>query len=252
MDSKKNIIAIGFGCVLALLGGASMLHAQMSSSNYSITADSLNSGGILSSSPSYLLEDTVGEAGTGLSSSASFNLSAGYQAMTGSSISIAGVTDVVLSPTIDGFTGGTANGSTTATVRTDNAAGYSLSVRADSSPALASSGDSFADYTPAGADPDFDFTTGDGESFFGFSPQGVDVTDTYKDDGVSCNTGALNTAEKCWEGLSMSSQIVSRKTSGNSPGGSATTILFRAEAGASRGQDAGTYTATITLTALPL
>lgn len=248
---KKNIsIAV---IVLFCIGmHAATLRAAMSSSNYTIDADSINSGGILSSSPSYLLEDTIGEQATGISSSTNYAISAGYQAMRTAAISITGAANVALSPTIDGRVGGTANGSTTVTVRTDSAGGYTLLIRASASPALSSGGDSFADYVPAGANPDFDFAVDTAASEFGFSPEGVDITSEYKDDGASCNTGALGTSAKCWRGLSTTNELISQRGSPNSPDGSATTILFRAEAGASRGQDAGTYTAVTTLTALPL
>jgi hypothetical protein len=52
----------------------------MSSTNYSINWDSVNSGGIDdSSSTNYLLRDTLGEQATGYSSSTNYEISAGYR-----------------------------------------------------------------------------------------------------------------------------------------------------------------------------
>src|SRR4051812_46068168 len=54
----------------------------MSSGTYKIESDSLNSGGIRSTSGTYGVEDTAGEVGTGRSNSSSLGLfEAGYQGM---------------------------------------------------------------------------------------------------------------------------------------------------------------------------
>lgn len=53
----------------------------MSSETYQIQADSVNMGGGLQTSASYKLENSVGEIATGQSSSASYGIKSGYQAM---------------------------------------------------------------------------------------------------------------------------------------------------------------------------
>lgn len=239
--------------ILMCLFVAQVTHAAvMSSLNYSIDADSVNSGGVDSSSPSYLLQETVGEIGTGDLSSANFNMYSGYQQMLGSSISISLAPDVVLAPGIDGAVGGVATGTTAVTVITDNPAGYTLFIAANTNPALRSTDDSFADYVPSGLNPDLNFTVLGSASAFGFSPEGADISSSFKDDGNDCGVGVLDTAESCWEGLSTSNQTIAGSGSGNAPLGTETTLQFRAEAGATRGQNAGAYRANSTLTALAL
>ena len=53
----------------------------MSSTNYTIFADSIDSGGILSASGIYSLQDTAGEAPGGSTSSRTYTVIGGYQAM---------------------------------------------------------------------------------------------------------------------------------------------------------------------------
>ena len=225
----------------------------MGSSNYRIESDSINTGGEdTSSSASYQLKDTVGEIGTGISSSASYAMHAGYRQMNEFFISITSPDDITLSSEIHGATGGSGSGSAGWNVKTDNPAGYSLAIKAGASPALYSSSDSFDDYTPSGVNPDFDWSVAASDSEFGFSPEGGDIAQKYKDDGSSCNAGANDTADKCWYFLSTSNETVAQSLASNNPFGATTTVKFLAEAGASRAQTAGTYTATITITALTL
>lgn len=226
--------------------------AVMTSTNYSIQSDSVNFGGGLSTSTNYKQESTFGEIATGDSSSASYVVKAGYQQMHSAYIAISTVADVTLSPSIDGTTGGTANGSTTVLVTTDNPAGYELYIKASSSPALVSGANSFADYTPAGANPDFTFSIAANASEFAFSPEGNDITSEYKDNGTSCNTGALDTNDSCWNSLSTTNELIAQSSASNYPSGTQTVIEFRAASGASNTQSAGTYQATTTVTALPL
>jgi hypothetical protein len=54
---------------------------MMSSTHYQINADSINVGGLKQTSASYKSEDTIGESATGVSGSAHYKVSAGYQAM---------------------------------------------------------------------------------------------------------------------------------------------------------------------------
>ena len=225
--------------------------AVMNSTNYSIETDSINIGGNRATSSNYTIEDTVGEIATGISSSTSYIVKAGYQQMQSVYIAMSAPADVTMSPAIGGVSGGTANGSTSFTVTTDGAAGYTVTITASSSPALVSDSDSFADYVPTG-DPDFTFTVVPTASTFAFTPEGDDITSTYKDNGSSCNTGAGDTASACWDGLSTSAKTIVTRTSSNQPSGTLTTIRFRAASGASHIQTAGTYTATTTITALAL
>lgn len=226
--------------------------AVMNSGNYSIQSDSINFGGGNASSTNYSQESTFGESGTGPSSSTSFNLNAGYQQMDAVYIAIGAVANVTLSPSINGSVGGVANGAASVQVTTNNSLGYELYIQASSSPALVSGSDSFADYTPVGSNPDFTFSVPVSTSEFAMSPEGLHVVQKYKDDGASCNTGALETSFACWGPLSTSNELISSGSASNYPSGTITTIRFRAESGTSNLQPAGNYTATTTVTALPL
>lgn len=239
--------------LVVVLSTVAVAHAQvMQSSSYRIEADSINAGGLYSSSTTYRLEDTTGEVGTGRSESASYILDAGYQQMLVDYLALTAAADVTLSPSLGGITGGTSNGSTDVTVTTDSAAGYELQITASSSPAMQSSVGTIADYTPAGASPDFTFSVAAGTAEFAFSPEGADIAQRYKDDGASCNTGSGDTTLSCWDALSTSATTIAERSSGNHPDGTLTTIRFRVGVGVNAGVVEGFYTATTTVTAFAL
>ncbi len=224
----------------------------MSSSNFKLESDSINFAGNRSASGSYIIEDTLGELATGISSSTNYTMKAGYQQVGIVTISVTAASDVVMSPSIGGLTGGTSNGQTSFTVTTDNPAGYTTTISAEGNPALNTATDSFADYVPAGAVPDFTFTNASDSSSFAFTPEGTDIDDRYKDSGVVCGVGALDTANACWDGLSIAGKTILNRTSSNQPAGTASTIKFRAESGSSHVQEDGVYVATTTITVLTL
>jgi hypothetical protein len=224
----------------------------MQSATYRIQSDSVNFGGGLSSSTNYRIESTAGEVGTGESSSTNYALKAGYQQMQEVYIALSGMGAVTLTPSIPGISGGFSNGSTTFTVTTDSRSGYDVTIRASQSPAMQKGGDSIADYAPSGAAPDFSFTTDATDSHLGFTPEGVDIVSRYKDNGATCNTGGVDTSLSCWDGLSTTDRTIVSRTSANHPTGSTTTVHFRVGVGGSVYQAPGTYTATTTITALPL
>jgi hypothetical protein len=194
------------------------------------------------------MEDTLGELGTGTSSSPTYRIKAGYQQMQETYIAVTAPGNVTLAPAIPTVGGGTANGQATWTIVTDNPGGYSASVRASSSPALVSGANSFADYTLAAAPPDFIFSVPAAGSEFGYSPEGVDVVQRFLDNGGTCNLGSSETADRCWDPLSTSPQTVALRTTSNHPSGTSLTLKFRAESGASNVQPPGSYQATTTMT----
>jgi len=226
----------------------------MSSSNYQIESDSVNFGGGYSSSTNYQLESTAGEIATGNSSSTNYELGAGFQQMQDSYIALSAGGDVALSPSIPGVSGGFANGSTTVTVTTSSLAGYELTIEAENNPAMQSGANSIDDYVPAGAPPDYDFTIGAADAYFGYSPEGVDVVQRFLDDGGSnCNELAgSDTADKCWDGLSTSPATIASGSGSNHPTGTVTDVKFRVGIGGSVIQAVGTYVATTTITAISL
>lgn len=225
----------------------------MGSSSYRIGTDSINIGGADSSSANYKGTETVGEIATGDSSSTNYGMHAGYQQMQTTYISISSTHHGAMS-SVNGLTGGVTDASTTWTVITDNPAGYSLSIRSATSPALQSSsgGASFADYAPASSDPDYTYTYAPTESRFGFSPEGADIASRFHDNGAICNAGGSDTSDKCWDGLSTTNAIISQGASNNQPNGATTTVKYRAAIGASKIQDSGSYSSTIIVTAVTL
>ena len=208
-------------------------------------------GGGYSTSTSYRQESTAGEIATGEATSTNYQLKAGYQQMQEVYISMSTPTDVTMTPSLAGLTGGTSNGSTTVTVTTDSPSGYSLTLSAATNPAMQNGIYTIANYNE-GADPDFSYVVSNGAASFGFSPSSIDVASAFKDNGSLCNTGSLDTALSCWAGLTTSARIISQGIGANHPSGATTTINFRVGVGNGAGITAGLYTATTTLTALPL
>ncbi len=246
----KKILQSAFAVFLALTLTGSVSAAVMGSTNYSIQSDSVNVGGIYGTSTSYRMEDTVGEIATGNSTSTSYNLHAGYQQMHESSISISTGSDIAL--TALSISQDTAVGNSAWTVTTDDSAGYSLSVDASSDPALQDSGTSeqFTDYTES--------TPGTPEQWsvssayeFGFSARGSDVsTGTWGTD-TDCIAGAdVPSAGLNWRGFDGGADIeIASRTSRTTPSGIATTICVASEQSGIFAPS-GTYTATITATAV--
>ncbi len=238
--------------VAVLILCAPVAYAYVSSStSYRIQEDSVNVGGVFSTSTSYRAEDTLGESGVGTSSSASYNIKAGYQQMQEVYLAISAPGNITLTPSIP-VSGGVANGLATWTISTDNAAGYTMNIRASGTPALQSGINSFANYVPAGGDPDFAFTTPAASSRFGFTPEGVDIVQRFKDNGAVCNAGSADATSACWVPLLTTPDTIATRTTANHPSGTPTTVRFRAESGASNVQPAGSYTATSTLTVIAL
>ncbi len=223
----------------------------MESSNFQIQSDSINFSGGLSTSTNYVLESTAGELASGVSTSTNYALKAGYQQMQEVYIALSASSDIALSPSIPGVSGGIANGSTTVTVITDSPSGYALSIAASDSPAMQKGPDAIADYAPQG-DPDFSFETGAADAHLGYTPEGADVVQRFKDNGSSCNTGSGETPFACWDGLSTAPEIIASHGSANHPTGATTSIRFRVGVGGSVIQAPGSYVATTTVTALPL
>lgn len=242
---------------LATLLCASLLHSAgaqvMSSTNYKIQSDSVNAGGGRSTSTNYGLESTVGEVATGDSASTNYQLRAGYQQMQEVYLSMTAAADVVMSQSIGGISGGIATGSTAVLIVTDSPSGYQLTLRASSSPAMRSAqNNTIADYVPAGGVPDFAFINTATSAQLAFSPEGTNLATRYKDNGSVCGVGAGDVTQRCWDGLSTTDRILVTATAANHPSGATTTVRFQVGIGGSIVVPSGLYTATTTLTALPL
>jgi hypothetical protein len=251
MSNLSRTLTMAITCSL-LIAPVLAVGQVRESTNYKIERDSLNIGGGFGASDNYSLDSTVGEVSTGFSESDNFTMHAGYQQnLEETFISISSPSDINLA-NINGVTGGFSTSSADWLVTTNNNAGYALSIKASTSPALVSNLDQFDDYAPSGSDPDFDFSIDSSTAAFGFSPSGADIVDFFRDNGSICNTGAGDTPEKCWDGFSTTPSTISQSNASNDPMGSITTVNFRAESGNNNLLIAGTYSATITVTAIAL
>jgi len=224
---------------------------KMSSSNYAIVRDSLNSGGLdQANSANYQVRDTVGQPATGPATSTNYTVRAGYRQMAKSSIAVSAPASVTL-PAIGGIVGGSTSATADLKVITDSPGGYELKVRATTSPALSSGKDSFADYS-AGSSADFDFQIASSESAFGYTPEGTDVADEFLDDGTNCGTGSRDSQSACWRGFGTTDRVIAESTDNNQPNGEITTLRLQAESGGDNIQTSGQYKATIVVTAVAL
>jgi len=226
------------------------LAAVASSTNYQIQTDSLNFSGLPAASTNYRTDDTLGEVGTGESSSVTYKIKAGYQQMLASSISISAPSDLTLTE-INESAGGQSSGSVSWTVTTDNVGGYTLAIKSVTNPALKSGANSFADYTPSGAAPDYTWSiASDSVAEFGFSITGTDTVTRYLNNNVVCGAGIVTSSSNCWDGLSTTNRTVASRTTANTPSGTVTTVKFQAEIGTAATVVTGDYSASITATAL--
>ncbi len=248
----KSFFQAGLLTVL-MLSVISISGAQvMTSPSYQIQSDSVNIGGGLSSSTNYIQESTIGEVATGPSDSTGYSLRAGYQQMQTVFLSLSTPNDITMAPNLLGLTGGTSNGSTTFTVITDGPSGYQLTIAAENSPAMQSGANTIADYD-AGVVTDYIFDAPAGEAYFGFSPEGVDVVQAFLDNNASvCGVGSFDASLACWDGLSTAETVIASSGGSNHPSGATTTLNFRVGIGSGAGVISGVYTATSTITALPL
>ncbi len=153
-------------------------------------------------------------------------------------ISISSPSDETLTPDIPET--GTATGDVTWTVSTNGTDGWELKLEANTSPAMTIAGNSFADYTEAVLGVPEAWSVAASASEFGFSAGGSYAKSKYSD-------GTL------FEGFSGSTKILVADDDDATPGGGADVdVNFRAEAGSSKSQAPGTYTARITATATSL
>ena len=224
----------------------------MSSTNFQIQSDSVNAAGGFSSSTNYSLESTAGEVGTGPSDSGSYSLRTGYQQMQDVYIAMSVPVDVTMDTLLGGITGGESNGSTTVTVVTDSPVGYQLTIQSENNPAMQSGANIIADYTPVGAAPDRLFLTDASDSHLAYTPNGADTVQRFQTNGAVCDIAGSASSTACWDGLSTVAEPIAQSTGSNHPAGTATDIYFRVGIGGSANQAQGVYTATTTLTAIPL
>jgi hypothetical protein len=243
-----TVLLVGLLCLASVTLSQA---AVMSSTNYQLESDSINTGGGLGTSTNYIQESTMGEIATGLSSSTNFVLKAGYQQRFDSYLSLSTIGDVTLLPNL-GLAGGYSSGTATFVVITDAPAGYRATFEAAETPAMQSPVGTIGNYIPAGAAPDFTFAVGSTEARFGFSPEGPDIVTRFEDNGASCGVAGSDTVDACYDMVSTTPVEIVRSTSANHPSGATTTLRFRLGVGSQAAVSAGSYVATTTITAIAL
>ena len=251
-EIKKSFFAALILTIFSLQFIGVTMAQVMSSPSYRLQSDSINAGGGLSSSTSYVEESTVGEIATGESDSTTYSLRAGYQQMQEVYLSMSVPDDVVMDGSLGGFTGGTSTGSTTVTVITDSPSGYQLTISAEDPEMQREGGGDEIAYYDAGPVSDFFFTIGAERALLGYSPSGVDIVQAFKDNGSVCNVDTADNVNACWDGLTVAAVPIADSGIPNHPDGATTTVYFQVVVSENAGLIEGFYTATATLTALPL
>ena len=168
--------------------------------------------------------------------------------------------DITMSPSLAGLTGGTANGSTYVRVLTNNATGYSMSLTASSSSGMIGNtqGGNIPALVPAVAGvPDYAFSTmGSNLAGFAYTVEASttgEVTQPFRDNGSNtCNTGSTEGVNTCWLNATTGPMLIINRSTETAASGATTTIKFRTIIMPSPApaipQD--TYVATTTLTAV--
>lgn len=234
----------------------------MESDSYRVQSDSLNIGGLRSQSANYFEESTIGELATGISESASYRLKAGYQQMQGVFISMTSVDDITLSPALGGLTGGTSNGGAQFIVKTDNTAGFSVTIKTDSDDGMIgneNAGTIFHLNTATPEVPDFNFNSAPANSSaFAYTINASttgEIVAAFRNNGSNaCNTGSTETDDNCWISATTTPRTIISTTSRTPISGATSTLRFRAIVSANHNPILlpDTYVATTTLTAITL
>lgn len=165
-------------------------------------------------------------------------------------ISISNGADVTMSPNIAVGTPGSI-GSSAWLVKTNNATGYKLDVKASASPALVSGVNNFSDYTEAVNGTPEVWSVPSSNKEFGFSAYGTDTSTATWGTGAGCGSGGAPLGTMKYVGFETTDQTIATTGAPTPYVGTTTNICFAVE------QDtvyapAGTYTATITATATTL
>jgi hypothetical protein len=238
---------------LLVFGIASVSYAYVSSStSYRVQYDSINAGGNDSGSTGYAGQDTLGEVGSGDSTSAAYKTKAGYQELVPSYLSITAYPGNLAFSDISGYSGGSDDTSGTWTIKTDDPRGYSVKIKSLASPALTSGASSFPNYIDGNPTPSFNWSVASSTSAFGFTPEGSTIIQKFKDNGsTTCNTGSSDTPDACWYYFLTTDQEIANSNTYTTPAGDDVTVKLRYEAGATSNQTSGDYSASIVITVLP-
>lgn len=172
--------------------------------------------------------------------------------------------NVTMTPSIPGLTGGTALGTSTFNIATNNPTGYNVTIQFSSTTAMrnesATSSSVIHNYTPSvGGTPDYNFSVGANTGEFGYTVNDVTsptaISSLFKDNGSACNGGFTGTTVgKCWYNVANATTpvtIINDATSTASTGATST-VVFQVQitSNPSPAIETGFYQATATLTAV--
>jgi len=145
--------------------------------------------------------------------------------------------------------GDLSDGQATLNVETNSKDGYTLAVKASTSPALQhdTTSDTFEDYTPSTANTAESWSADSNSYQFGYGAYGSDATSEFTSSGNCTDSDPTSGSEK-YEGFSTSDENIAENSTTTSTGGVDTTFCVAAE---QKGVNApsGNYTATIVATA---
>lgn len=164
-------------------------------------------------------------------------------------ITISDGANVTMAPNI-GVSSDGAIGSSSWTVRTNNATGYSLAVKSSTNPALVSGSNVFENYSEASAGVPEVWNVSNGKRF-GYSAYGDNTPTATWGTSASCGSGGVPAVDQKYVGFTTSNKVIASNSGVTPTTGITTNICFAAE------QDtvyapSGVYTATITATATTL
>lgn len=181
------------------------------------------------------------------------------QTITGE-ISMTALGDVSLSG-INGLTGGTASGSTYTVVRSNDPAGYNMTIAFPYATTSGMQGNTTSsyinNYTPGTpGTPDYTFTANGagGAAEFGYTVGAsttADLATLFRNNSTVCNNDAgVDTEFECWMNPATTTQTIVNRTS-EAGTGATTTIKFQVTvpSNPTPALEVDTYTATVTLTA---
>ena len=167
--------------------------------------------------------------------------------------------NVVMSPTLGGITGGTSNGMTSFAVDSSNLTGYNMTIAASSSVGMignASSSNSIPAYvsTVPGI-PDYTFTTPVHSARFGYTVNATtssDVVPLFRNSGSACNqSGGASNGTNCWLAATTTAVQIINRTTPTPTTGATSTLIFQVQITSNPTPPIpnDTYVATTTLTA---
>ena len=165
-------------------------------------------------------------------------------------ITISDGANVTMAPNL-GVTADQSIGTSSWIVKTNAALGYTLAVKASAAPALVSGANSFADFTEAVSGTPEVWSVTSGAKEFGYSAFGTDTATATWGTSASCGAAGIPAVAQNYVGFKITDKTIATRATVTPNAGITTTICFAAQQNAVFAAS-GTYTATITATALTL